>query len=323
MKGDPMGYSSMMEADMVHDTTTGSKVIGIDLGGTNIKAALLDAKTGECEAKLTALTRDGAVEQGRPAFVAEAEKLIQQLERDAGERIGKIGISAPGLANPNGRRIEWMPGRMHGLAGLDWPEALGRDAQVLNDAQAALLGEVWQGAARGARQVVMLTLGTGVGGAVMCDGRLLRGRLGRAGHLGHITVDAAGPGDIVKTPGSLEDAVGNATLGRRSGGRFTMTRDLLKAVGEGDDEARGIWEVSMRALAAGLASIINMADPEVVVLGGGIAAGGRKFIEEPLARWLDVFEWRPGGNRVRIEFATLGEWAGAIGAGWAALGGGL
>ena len=308
---------------MVHTTKGDAQVIGIDLGGSHIKAALINAATSACLAQITALTRDGESEDGRPAFVAEVERLIQRLETEAGQRIGKVGISAPGLANPNGRRIEWMPGRMHGLAGLDWPEALGRAAHVLNDAQSALLGEVWQGAARGARDVVMLTLGTGVGGALMSDGRLLRGRLGRAGHLGHLTVDAQGPGDIVKTPGSLEDAVGNASLARRSGGRFTMTRDLVVAAGQGDAFASQVWEQSMRALAAGLASIINVTDPEVVVLGGGIAAGARARMEEPLARWLDAFEWRPGGNRVRIEFATLGEWAGAIGAGWAALGGGL
>lgn len=94
-----------------------------------------------------------------------------------------MGLAAPGLAAPDGRCITWMPGRMHGLEGLDWTTRLGRPVKVLNDAQAALLAEVAFGAARGCRDVFLLTLGTGtgVGGAVWSGGRLLTGATGRAG----------------------------------------------------------------------------------------------------------------------------------------------
>ncbi|NIP92572.1 MAG: ROK family protein, partial [Akkermansiaceae bacterium] len=95
------------------------------------------------------------------------------------------------------------------LEGLEWPEALGRRAAVLNDAHAALMGEIWQGAAAGVRDVILLTLGTGVGGAIVTDGRLLRGHTGKGGHLGHVSLDFLGKPDICGIPGALEDMIGN------------------------------------------------------------------------------------------------------------------
>src|SRR5690606_23919840 len=117
----------------------------------------------------------------------------------------------------------------------------------------------------------LLTLGTGVGGAILSEGRLLRGHLGRAGHFGHVTVDSAGLPDIVGTPGSLEDAIGNHSLSARSGGRYTSTADLVADVARGDAEATAVWSRSIRDLAAGITSLINVVDPETVLLGGGIA----------------------------------------------------
>jgi glucokinase len=226
-----------------------------------------------------------------------------------------IGVAAPGLPSRDERRIASMPGRLAGLEGLDWQEFLefGKPVRVLNDAHAALLGEVWLGAARSMRDVVLLTLGTGVGGAVLSDGRLLRGHLGRAGHLGHISIHADGPPDIVNTPGSLEDAVGNHSLNARSGGRFQSTADLVAAVKAGDAHAAEIWRKTIRDLAAGITSLINVLDPEAVVVGGGIAeAGDDLFL--PLRAEFDRVEWRPTGVRVPVLRATLGDWAGACGA---------
>jgi glucokinase len=213
------------------------------------------------------------------------------------------------------RCIHHMPGKLPGLEGLVWQDFLGfsKPIRVLNDAHAALLGEVWLGAAKSMRDVILLTLGTGVGGAALADGRLLRGRTGRAGHFGHLSIHADGPLDIFNTPGSLEDAIGNQSLGARSGGRFRSTADLVAAVKSGDAHAAGIWQKSIRDLAAGVTSLINSFDPEAVVIGGGIAeAGDDLFL--PLAAELDRIEWRPDGIRVPILRATLGDRAGACGA---------
>ncbi len=290
--------------------------IGIDIGGTEIKGGLFDMTTGECLDRRTTLTLDGERQNDVLAWAAGTLEVVSQFEQEAGGAPLPVGIAAPGLAARDGSRIEFMPGRMAGLAGFDWAAFLQRDVRVLNDAHAALLGEIWRGAAKGLRDVVLLTLGTGVGGAVVSGGRLLRGHIGRAGHLGHISLNPHGTPDIANTPGSLEDAIGNVTVARRSAGRFQTTRELIDAVSLGDPFAEAVWNESIRALAAGIASLINCFDPACVLLGGGIAAGSRDLLLTPLERWIEAFEWRPGGHRVRLGIAALGGWAGAHGAAW-------
>jgi glucokinase len=213
-----------------------------------------------------------------------------------------------------------MPSRLQGLEGLDWTQFLGggRPVPVLNDAHAALLGECWIGAAQGFHNVVMLTIGTGVGGAAMVDGKLLRGHLGRAGHLGHICLDPQGRPDITGTPGSLENAIGNCTIRRRTHGRFQSTHDLVAAYRDGNSEATAIWLKSVRELACAIISFINILDPEAVIIGGGIARSGDGLFE-PLQRYVDEIEWRPHGHGVKILPAQLGEFAGAYGAARTAL----
>lgn len=295
-------------------------VIGLDIGGTNIKAALFDGPAGNCLARATLPTDDGRWVGANPAWAVAVRSLVDQFETQVdGPLPLPVGISAPGLAARDGRRIAWMRGRMEALEGFDWPQFLDRPVTVVNDAHAALVGEVWQGAARGASDVVMLTLGTGVGGAIMSGSRLLRGHLGRAGHLGHISLDPDGPADIVGTPGSLEDAVGNATVAIRSGGKFLHTRELLEAALTGDPLAREVWDRSLKTLAAGMISLMNALDPEVFILGGGIAAGAWEHLERGLRPWLASREWRPHGTGVQVVKAELGEWAGAYGAARVAL----
>jgi glucokinase len=281
--------------------------IGIDLGGSSVKAA--------------AVTRDGTLLESLNLpfldrdmeWAIRVEEAVESLRTKLGEPSG-IGLSAPGLAAADERSIAFMPGRLHGLEGLDWTRRLGSSTPipVLNDAHAALLGEAWIGAAAGVANTFMLTLGTGVGGAAIVDGRLLKGRLGRAGHLGHVSVDFLGPLDDVGTPGSIESEIGNKTLQKRCGGRHANTHALVAAVESGDVEARQIWERSVRALGAAVASLINVLDPEVVIIGGGIARAG-KTLFGPLATELERVEWRPGGHQVRIVPAQLGDLAGAYG----------
>ncbi|MBL9139332.1 MAG: ROK family protein [Verrucomicrobiales bacterium] len=284
-------------------------VIGLDLGGTSVKGV--------------ALTRDGvelardhqAFELSRPMeFAMAVRRCLETLESRGAFRADAVGLSAPGLSAPDGRSIGFMPGRFPGLEGLDWAHYLGRpNVPVLNDARAALLGEVWLGAARGATNVVLLTLGTGVGGAAMVDGRLLSGHAGKAGHLGHICLDPDGPQGITGIPGSLEDAIGNHNVSSRSAGRFSSTHELLAAHAQGDVAAGEIWSRGVKALAAAIASLTNILDPEVVIIGGGIARGGESLFT-PLRQWVDQFEWKVMGHEVRIVPAQLGEMAGAVGA---------
>jgi glucokinase len=283
--------------------------IGLDIGGTNMKAVAVTAG-GITLAESRVPTEDG----DRPAWGERLKPLLDAWTAEHGAA-SAIGVAAPGLAARDRRSIAWMQGRMAAVQDLVWSDELGLDqfVPVLNDGQAALLGEAWLGAARGSENVVMLTLGTGVGGAALVDGRILRGAIGRAGHLGHISLDPFGPPDIVGTPGSLEDAIGQSTVLERSGGRFETTHELVEAAANDDLDAKEIWLTSVAALAAGIVSLINAFDPEVVVLGGGISAA-KEALLQPLLPMLDTFEWRPHGHKVRLEFATLGDRAGALGA---------
>ncbi len=284
---------------------------GIDLGGTRLKAVAADPA-----GRILARTQQPSGAETAPgAWIAAAAGALAEFAAALGGPPAAVGVCAPGLVARDGRSIAHLPNRLAGLEGLDWGRALGRPGQVpvLNDAQAALLGEAWSGAARARRHVVMLTLGTGVGGAVLCDGRLLRGALGRAGHIGHLCLDPEGPRSIVGMPGALEMLVGDCTVAARSGGRFVDTAALVAAVRACDPGAADVWRRSVRALACALASCINLFDPECIVLGGGIAQAGDALFS-PLAAELDRVEWRPGGERVPVVAAELGEAAGALGA---------
>lgn len=245
------------------------------------------------------------------------------LDEIAGEQDGPasgLGLSAPGLVHPDGRSIRNMPGRLQGLEGLDWTTYLQRDrvVPITNDAQAALAGEAWVGAVREIDNVVFLTLGTGVGGAAKVDGRILKGAIGRAGHLGHICLDTRGKPDICRTPGSLELAVGNCSIQERTNNRYQTTHELVDAVCAGDKEADSYWQETVRSLACGIVSLINVLDPEVVVIGGGIARAG-EILFRPLENELNEMEWIiSGAPRVHVRPAQLGEWAGAYGAAFSA-----
>lgn len=287
--------------------TTASYFVGVDIGGTNIKAVVVDS-SGNVVSRA-----DRPTENDAAALVAEVNTLVENVARE--RKIGAIGIASPGLASPDNQRIIWMRGRLHVVEGLVWREQLEFDASicVLNDAHAATIGEAWQGALPNCRNVVMLTLGTGVGGGVIVDGNLLQGRLGRAGHLGHICLNPAGPPDIVGTPGSLEDLVGDHTVQQRSAGAFHDTAQLVEALTAGDQLAAQVWERTVHNLACGIVSLINAFDPEIFVLGGGISNAGEQLFQ-PLRAKLDQYEWRPAGASVRLVAARLGEMAGAIGA---------
>lgn len=286
--------------------------IGIDLGGTNIKFGLFESQTGAVLLQETQPTRDGDHTDGQPAWAVTIRQWVSETEQSHGPT-SYLGIAAPGLATVDHRTIACMPKRLLGLEGLDWSEWMGRPVRVLNDAHAALIGEVWCGAAKGKQNVVLMTLGTGVGGAILVNGKLYTGAHGRAGHVGHLTVNADGPRTGTGMPGGLDWMVGNASLRQRSGGKFTSTHDLVAAVNAGDACAVEFWDRSVYELACGISSIINVLDPEIVVLGGGGAEFGPALFQR-LDHHLDSVEWRPNGLRVPMVQAQLHEWAGTYGA---------
>jgi glucokinase len=289
--------------------------VGIDIGGTNIQAVAVTLG-GRLLADVCTPTGDN----GNKSWIDNVKSAKEQVCQPFKTRPAWIGIAAPGLAARDQRSIRCMPGRLRGLEGLVWQKVFktAHPLPVLNDAHAALMGEVWRGAARGTRNAILLTLGTGVGGAALVDGRLLRGHIGRAGHFGHISLDPSGSPDIARTPGSLEDAIGECTIRKRTRGRFSSTQELVAASKKNDSHACGVWLKSMQALAAGIASLINVLDPEIVVIGGGISQAGPALFR-PAKEHLARFEWRSGGARARIVPGKLGDRAGAYGAAWNAI----
>lgn len=287
--------------------------IGIDLGGTRIKGVALDA-SGNVLEQTYVFTNDGEGEIWKEAVKTTVKDLKEKIKADK----VVIGISAPGLPDHNNTAIAFMPGRLEGLENFKWSDYLQCPTSVVNDGVAALVAEAKTGAAKESTNAVMVTLGTGVGGALLINKKPYQGSFNKAGHIGHMVIDCSGDADVTNMPGSLEECIGNCTIEKRSKGKFTSTHDLLIAMRKGDELAKDVWLVSVKRLAIGLASVSNLISPDTIVIGGGIAeANDDLFL--PLNKWFDEFEWQPGGIRPNIVKAVHADLAGAIGAAWFAL----
>jgi len=281
-------------------------VIGIDLGGTNIKAIALD-ESGNSLYQCSHPTNDG--EKDWKAAILET---ICDIRSKVQGRNDVIGISAPGLPNKDNSAIAFMPGRLQGLENFVWSDFLGTTTFVLNDAISAMMAEARFGAAKGRKNAIMITLGTGVGGAILIDGKPYQGSFKKAGHIGHITIDSQGDRDIIGIPGSLEDAIGNCTIEKRSYGKYKSTQQLVEDYRKGDSFAAEVWLTSVKKLAIGIASLTNVLSPEIIVIGGGITSAGNDLFE-PLAQYMSFYEWRTYGEKVEIVKAQFEEMAGAVG----------
>lgn len=283
-------------------------LIGVDLGGTRIKAVAID-EVGQTLYEHYEPTNDG----DDKIWKAAVKNAVQTIHEKIKNVACSVGISAPGLPNAENSAIGYMPGRLQGLENFIWSDFLQTKAFVLNDAVAAMMAEAKFGAAKNKKNAIMLTLGTGVGGGILIDGKPYQGAFQKAGHLGHLTVDSEGEPDIIGMPGSLEDAIGNCTIEKRSGGKFTNTDDLITAHRKGDKFATEVWLTSVNKLAVALASLTNILSPETIILGGGITEANEDLFE-PLEEMMTKYEWRTGGNKTEIVKAQYGDLAGAVGA---------
>ena len=282
--------------------------IGIDLGGSRIKAVAID-KLGNIVYRQYLPTNDGDDTVWKNAVYTAVQDVKSKLHCT----YHTIGISAPGLPNAENTAIAFMPGRLQGLENFVWSEFLNAKTFVLNDAISAMMGEARFGAAKDRKNVVMITLGTGVGGAILIEGKPYQGSFNKAGHIGHMVIDSEGEQDIIGMPGSLEDAIGNCSIEKRTSGKFKTTHQLLEAFRNGDSFAKEIWLTSVKKLAIGLASITNILSPEMIIIGGGIAEAGNDLFE-PLENFIHSYEWRAGGNHTEIVKAQYGDFSGAVGA---------
>jgi glucokinase len=264
-------------------------VLAIDIGGTRLKAGCVN-ESGEI---LTSSSKPtpGNLQEFRSALHSLAADVMTQTPPDA------AGVGCKGIVNPGTTRIDVLPGTLNYLEGtlisdLVAPSMpVGVPVAADNDARVAMAGEMVWGAAKGCTNALMLTLGTGVGGGVVVDGRLLRGSSGVGGHVGHITIDPDGPPCICGNHGCLEtlfsakalesEALAAARRGCASlvtpmfeGGIELTCERIFEAAGRGDAVASYILERAMHALSGALAGLVHVFDPEVVILGGQISKAG-------------------------------------------------
>jgi glucokinase len=245
--------------------------IGIDIGGTKIWAAL-GSESGEIIAECidnTCIDRMG--------FLDQLNRIITSLTQDAGigaERLSGVGIGVPGAVSSNTGTIKWVPNLLN-LNGLNvekfFKQQWGLPIALQNDAQLALIGEQWLGAAKGRSHVVMLTIGTGIGGAVMINGQLWEGAHGIAGSMGWLTMDLKDKGH--SELGWFERMASGTAINRRA--HFLTnpmnSHELFEAKAKGDQEAKQLVCDIGFCVGAGIANIASVLDPEMVVIGGGVS----------------------------------------------------
>lgn len=248
-----------------------NSVIGIDLGGTAIKLGRF-GQDGTCLQSLSVPTP-------RPATpIAVVEVMVDAIAQlDPAEQSIAIGVGTPGPADASGRiaRVAINLDNWHDVPLADWLEAkIGLPTILANDANCAGLGEAWLGGGRRFRNLILLTLGTGVGGAIILDGKLFVGHQGAAGELGLITLNPDGPECNSGNRGSLEQYLSVPAIRRRTGLEPAELGALAKL---GDSAALTFWQIYGKDLGAGLASLIYVLTPEAIVIGGGVSASAEFF----------------------------------------------
>lgn len=300
-------------------------VLGIDLGGTKCLGVALESGKVVAEHRLP-------TPKGTDACLAALSAVVDGLRPSGDPRA--VGVGAPGLVDRSGV-LRFAP-NLAVDRGLNLREALterlGLPVAVENDATCAASGERAFGAARGYDHVLMVTLGTGIGGGIVVGGELERGANGFAGEIGHMVVDPQGPRCPCGQRGCWERLASGSGLGRlaREAAHAGMADRVMEVAGgdpedvrgehvtrcaaEGDVQARQILDRFAWWLALGLANLANIFDPQAFVLGGGLMVAGEAVLEPTRRAFADLLQGAPDRPPVAIVPALLGERAGAIGA---------
>lgn len=296
--------------------------IGVDLGGTNLRAAAID-RSGKMLDKISGATN---FEEGREAVLSDIVEAISTLrERFRAEGLAGIGVGVPGF-------IRIKEGYITGSNNLPYLEnfpvrdeisrRLGTRVILENDANAAALGEKWIGAGKGVDDLVLMTLGTGIGGGVISCGRVLRGAVGMAGEFGHVTVVPDGNPCGCGNRGCLEKHASATAvtamarlmqLGEELSAREVY--EIARSSGKEGDKAREIWKVVGECLGIALATAINTFNYPLYLLSGGMLPAWEFFAPE-MMRTIErrSFTYRATKGETRVAIATLGNEAGLYGA---------
>jgi glucokinase len=284
--------------------------VGVDVGGTKAIAVRLDDH-GSVVARERCDTPQGA-----DAIWTAITELVEALD-PSGE--ARVGIGLPGLVDPSGR-LRHAP-NLPGVVGVDAKAELHarlcREVILDNDATCAAIAEWRHGGGRGVEDLVMVTLGTGIGGGILAGGRILRGAHGTAGEIGHMVVEIEGRRCGCGRRGCWERYASGSALAdhaRVITGTAASGPEVIEAVRRGEGWASEVLEVFIDWVGRGLASLANVVDPARFVIGGGLVTAGDLFLDgcrDALARHLYASEHR---DLPEIVLAELGPEAGALGA---------
>ena len=268
-------------------------VLGIDIGGNQIRAGMVDPEGAILASRTIPTPAD--LDTFLPSLQDAIRWLVESTELPSG-----VGVGCKGMIDPDTTRIETLRGPLHFLQGLRIVDLVGLPLDVPvfadNDARVALAGEMVWGAARGRENVLMLTLGNGVGGAALVNGRVLRGHSGVAGNMGHLTVNPHGAICSCGNRGCLEtvfsaraiEADARAAVHRgcdsvltqlfRQQPQLASCRTVFQAAREGDEVALAIVSSAIYKIGAALAGLLHIFDPEIVILGGHVADAGTDLL---------------------------------------------
>jgi len=310
------------------------QVIGVDLGGTNIRVAVITA-SGELRERSHAPTH---AEEGPDAVIRRIGEQVEKVAEQAGlDKDVPVGIASPGPLNPRTGVVLYTP-NLPGWRDVPFVETLhrqiSRPVTLQNDGNCGALGERRFGSAQGVDNLIYLALGTGIGGGIISEGVLIDGQHGLGAEVGHVTVAMDGPRCTCGSVGCVEsfasgwaiqreaEAVATTADGdamRKLAGDGNIHAGIVaQAAREGDPAAKLILDRAGRALGAVMGSFVNLFDPEMIVFGGGVASLGDLLIE-PAKRTMQMHSFFDMREGMKITYSTLGADTGLYGAGALAL----
>jgi len=295
------------------DSALTSRHVGLDLGGTYVKWVVVESTPDGTRTVATGKAATNA--NGGPGGVVDQ---LAALGRAAAAEVGSVasvGVGVPGLHDPATGRTRFLPNIPGDWAGVPVVDrvraAIGVPTVLINDARAFALAELRLGAGRGARSLLGVTLGTGVGGGVVIDGRVLFGHDGTAGEIGHQTILPDGPLCGCGNYGCLEALCRASAIATACG--CASVEEAVARARQGDDSARAGLALVGRYLGIGISNAVVLITPDVVVIGGG-AAGAGDLLLDPIRSELRKRIHVTNIDEVRVVLTELGPWAGAIGA---------
>src|SRR3954468_9134243 len=298
---------------------SGAPVLGLDIGGTKLAAGVVDEE-GVVHSFVVAPSR---AEEGPERTLDRLFELAWRAVAESGvewEQIRAVGIGCGGPLDAE-RGVLIAPPHLPGWRNVP-VNALARRVfrrpiTLENDATAAAAAEHRWGAGAAVRNMVYLTISTGVGGGVVIDGSLYRGSMGNGGELGHVTIDWHGrPCRGCGRRGCLEAYVSGTSITERTqeaGLENTGADEVAAGARAGDPIATAVWDETIEALACGLTSIVNLFEPELVVLGGGVSRSGEQLIG-PAREGVRASTMKPAGEGADIVASAFGDHVGVAGA---------